>query len=66
MKTIKENLSFKAYYENLSKEDKLKIRHLMVPTYMHYPTFYYKVKKEEFTTLELEKLSFLTGINFTR
>ena len=66
MKTIKKKLSFKAYYDNLSVEEKRQIRQLMVPVYLSYPSFYDKIKNDKFSELELEKLELLTGENFTR
>lgn len=66
MDAIKKKLSFKDYYDSLTPEDKLTLRHGMVPVYMQYSTFYYKVDKNKFTDLELEKLELLTGENFTR
>ncbi len=66
MDSIKKKLSFKDYYDNLSAEDKINLRQLMVPAYMQYSTFYYKVDKNKFTDLELEKLEMLTGENFKR
>lgn len=57
-------LIFKDYFNALSQEDKNRIRQLMVPAYMEYSTFYYKLSKDKFSNLELEKLSVLTGKNF--
>ncbi len=66
MEEIKKKLNFKAYYESLSPEDKITIRQLVVPAYMQYSTFYYKLDKNKFTELEIEKLEMLTGENFTK
>lgn len=64
--TIINKLSFKDYYNNLTADEKIALRHLVVPVYMQYSTFYAKLDKNNWTALEIEKLEMLTGETFTR
>jgi len=64
--TINKVLDFKDYYNSLGKDDRMALRHLVVPAYMQYPTFYQKLAKNSWTALEIEKLEMLTGEKFSR
>lgn len=66
METKKLKTTFKDYFNSLEEPEKIRIRECMVPQYIAYSTFYYKVDQEKFSELELEKLETITGKTFTR
>lgn len=53
------------YYQLQPLKDRIAFRKLFVPLYMEQSTFYYKLKSNAWTTLEFEKLTELTGIEFS-
>jgi len=69
MKTNNEILSkitFIDYYEALDDQSKKQLREKFTPIYMAYTTFYYKLRNNSFTELELQKLEELTNQTFAR
>lgn len=59
-----DKISFKDYYDSIPKDQKNHLRDKMYEVEMANSTFYYKVREEKFTILELRELSKITGINF--
>lgn len=56
---------FKDYYNNLETEiERTSIRDFFVPKYLSYSTFYNKVRDNNWTEYDFEKLQELTGIDF--
>jgi len=69
MKTNVENdeeMSFKDYFESLDIDAKSELRDSVTPAFMAYTTFYYKLRMNSWSELELRKLEELTGKNFKR
>lgn len=69
MKTNNENLSkitFSDYFETLDVKSKNELRDKFTPIYVAYTTFYYKLRNNSFTELELQKLEELTNQTFAR
>ena len=60
----KRKLNFKDYYNSCSLECKLIIREAMVPKYMSYSNFYFKLTNNSWLEYDYEKLELLTGENF--
>jgi hypothetical protein len=61
-----EKITFKEYYQSLDDEAKNRIRDVFVPQYLSYSAFYYKVRLNSFTELELQKLEEITNETFLR
>ena len=56
---------FKDYYNSLETDDeRMAIRDFFVPKYLSYSTFYNKVRDNNFTEYDFEKLQELTRIDF--
>jgi hypothetical protein len=69
MKTNNEILSkitFSDYFETLDVQSKNELRDKFTPIYVAYTTFYYKLRNNSFTELELQKLEELTNQTFAR
>lgn len=69
MKINNKNLSkitFSDYFETLDVKSKTELRSKMTPLYVAYTTFYYKLRNNSFTELELQKLEELTNQTFAR
>lgn len=69
METNNENLSkitFTDYFESLDVQSKMELRGKFTPLYVAYTTFYYKLRNNSFTELELQKLEELTNQTFAR
>ena len=64
--TNPEKITFKDYYQFLEDIEKNRIRDVFVPQYLSYSAFYYKVRLNSFTELELQKLEELTKQSFLR
>ena len=58
-----EKLSFKDYYDSIDTDQKNYLRDKMYEVGMANSTFYYKVREEKFTILELKELAILTNQN---
>lgn len=61
-----EKITFKEYYQFLDDDAKNRIRDVFVPQYLSYSAFYYKVRLNSFTELELQKLEEITNETFLR
>ena len=61
-----EKLSFKDYYDSIDTDQKNYLRDKMYEVGMANSTFYYKVREEKFTILELKELGVLTNQNFEK
>lgn len=61
-----EKLSFKDYYDSIDTDQKNYLRDKMYEVGMANSTFYYKVREEKFTILELKELAILTNQNFEK
>lgn len=59
-------ITFKEYYQSLEDVEKNRIRDVFVPQYLSYSAFYYKVRLNSFTELELQKLEEITNQKFSR
>jgi hypothetical protein len=59
-------MTFKDYYSSLSEGEKNKIRHGLCPKYMAESTFFYKLRNNAFTALEIEKINELTNLTFEK
>jgi hypothetical protein len=57
---------FKDYYQELSNKERSELKGKLIPCYMQYSTFYYKVKNNLFTELEFEKLESITRLSLKR
>ena len=62
----KEKISFKAYYESITTDERNSLRDSMYLVGMANSTFYYKVREDKFTELELRELESLTSQTFDR
>lgn len=61
-----EKMTFKAYFQSLDSEAKKTLRDKMTPAFMAYTTFYDKLRKENWSELELQKIEELTTQTFAR
>lgn len=61
-----EKLSFKDYYDSIDTDQKNYLRDKMYEVGMANSTFYYKVREEKFTILELKELAILTNQIFEK
>ena len=61
-----EKLSFKDYYDSIDTDQKNYLRDKMYEVGMANSTFYYKVREEKFTILELKELGVITNQNFEK
>ena len=60
----KEKLSFKDYYNSLTESEKAEIVKNFVPKYMSIATFYYRMRMDNWTEYDFEKMEEITSINF--
>jgi hypothetical protein len=60
----KEKLSFKDYYNSLTESEKAEIVKNFVPKYMSIATFYYRMRMDNWTEYDFEKMEEITSKNF--